>query len=553
MTIAHHAVLALVTDFLASLYERQDLAQHLACYHPDAWVPLGETLTKRGTLDAETYEAALVGLLETARPGAGGIPARFAIAGAGALEVDAHEALLVLPMREITQERQFEAAFLLRSHEGEWKLVGCSVQGPDAPIPTLATIEALIAGELAQAGVLSEPYELLLTPLDLAYRRAYPLEGAPLLTLPETRFTCQNSGECCKPSWDIPVPAATHDALDAAPWEALVPEIPRPFFEFATATNAGEPHRIASHDGACAFHRQNACTLHGTLGYSPIPVCATYPVGFTRTPEGICVWTYFTCPSARANIGEKLEARKADMTLRARMWRHGMLSVPETIALSHRGAEIPYALFAQVESALLDLLGEANRPLFERLQRMLGAGAALCEQAAHGPLTPETAHGTATEAPALTGEAMLASDGLSPYGTALYLVLAKHLPAALDGIAPAERLALPERLRGSEVRFVADEALLTRYVRQVLFRKKYLGEFGLVTHLNTVAWSAALVRDAALALALRDGRALTNDEDVHQAIKAVERSLTNSELLGEGVLRQAEYASLLQDPASGLV
>lgn len=553
MTTAHHAALALVSDFLESLYERQDLAQHLECYHPDAWIPLGDALTKREALDAETYEAALVELLETARPGAGGTPARFSIAGQGTLEADGNEAVLVLPMREVTSDRQFEAAFLLRSHEGEWKLVGCSVQGSNGPSPTLSTVEALIAGELAQAGVLSEPYELLLTPLDLAYRRAYPLEDSRLLTLPETRFTCQNSGECCKPSWDIPVPAATHDALDAAPWEALVPEIPRPFFEFATAMNAGEPHRIASHGGTCAFHRESACTLHRTLGYSPIPVCATYPIGFTRTPEGICVWTYFTCPTARANIGEKLEAREADITVRARMWRHGMLSVPETIALTQDCAEVPYDLYARIESSLLDLLGEANRPLSERLQRILGAGATLCEQAAQGLLTLETASVIAAEAQALSGEPMLASDGLSPYGIALYLVLAKHLPTVLEGLEPTERLTLHERLRTSDVRFVADEDLMTRYVRQVLFRKKYLGEFGLVAHLNTVAWSAALVRDTALALALQDGRALTRDEDVQQAIKAVERSLTNAELLGEGVLRQSEYGPLLQDPTSGLV
>lgn len=551
MIVLDDAAHSLVATFLASLYERQDLAEHLDTYHPDAWVLLGDALAPRADLDPEGYEAALMALLETAQPGAGGTPALFAIAGTGHLESDARGTLLRLPMRDVTGERDFEAAFLLRPFEGALRLVGCTVA---SEATTLSTIEAQIAGDLAQAAILSEDGELLLTPLDLAYRRAYPLPGARLITLPESRFTCQNSGECCQTAWDIPVPEAARSALDAVSWQALDPAIPRPYFELATASNAAEPFRFASHDGACAFHQDRSCTLHRVLGHAPVPVCATYPVGFTRTPEGICVWTYFTCPTSRANLGQRLAEREADMAMRARMWRHAMLSVPEWVGVATGEPEVPYEVYAAVEAVLLDLLADEAMALPERLARLLGVADALRESA--DAVTGEEAAALARDARPLSGAPGLTSDGLSPYGVALYLVLAKHLSEVFEGpapLSPTERLSLPARLQASGIRFEGDAELLTRYVRQVLFRKKYLGELGIVAHLVTVAWSVALVRDASLALAMNAGRAATSEEDLHRALKAVERSLTNSELVATGVLRTAEYGDLVRTPTSGLV
>lgn len=553
MTTSQHAAVALIGEFLASLYQHQDLAAHLETYHPDAWVLLGDAIVRRADLDPERYEAAVVELLETARPGAGGKPALFEALGTKRFEVHGDEALLLLTMQDLSSARPFEAAFKLRVHDGEWRFLGCTVLGEDGPSPTFINFDALNAGELAQAGLVPEPGELLLTPLDLAYRRAYPRAGARLISLPETRFTCQNSGECCKPSWDIPVPDVTRSALESVQWEALAPEIPRPFFEFATAVNAGEPNRIASHEGACSFHRDNTCTLHKVLGYAPVPVCATYPIGFTATPDGVCVWTYFTCPTARSNVGELLADREADIALRARTWRHGMLTVPETLSVSGDETETSFEVYQALEASLLDVLADTTRSLDARLGSMLGAASAVCALAQAGSLTLEAAREAAREARPLTGVPVRASDGLSPYGVALYLVLAKHLPTVFEGrLSSWDRLALHESLRGEGVDFAAEEEGLTRYARQVLFRKKYLGEFGIVAHLNTVAWSVSLVRDAAIAQALHSGRAHTTDQDLERAFKAVERSLTNSELIATGVLRQPEYETLLQSPLAGL-
>lgn len=484
MPIAQSDASTLITRFLESLYERQDLAEHLDCYHPDAWVLLGPNLVHRGELEASTYEGAIAALFAMARPGTK--PARFELLGEGELSAHGTDHLAMLPMRDRNADRTFTAAFHLRREGAALLFQGCVVLTPETPVPTLETIDAAVAAALSQTSLVPDPGEILLTPLDLAYRRAFPVESYRLLALPETRFTCQHSGHCCTPQHDIPVPRAARQAIEGVDWRAIAPSVPLPLFEAATARDATEESRLVDHGGTCGFRQDGGCVLHAAAGYAPLAVCATYPVDFTATPDGICLWTYFTCPTVRANIGEPLLARHEDMSARVRLWRNAMLLVPDEVPLVD-GVPASFHAYATLEEEVLSILARSDRSPRERAVEAVEAARIFARQA-----VPES-----------VGDAL--GDGeVDPLGVALYLVLNKHLPEVFRGplaLGDADRLDLPRRLASSGVRYAYDNELITRYLRQVVYRKKYLPEIGVVGHVTLVAWVEGMVRWAAIAQA----------------------------------------------------
>lgn len=542
----------LIDRFLASLYERQDLHEHLACYHPEAWVLLGASVTRRAELTPEAYEETMGTLFGLALPGAGGPPARFEILEPTGWVEDAAEAMLRLAMRDVTIDRSFEAVFHLRLHQQHWHFAGCTLLDPRGPAPNLATLPAFTAAEVAQVTLVPNPGELLLTPLDLAYRRAFPRETHHLLALPETRFSCQNSGQCCQSTMDIYVPGPARLALEGVDWPRVQPGVGAgPFFQEATASDAAEPHQIANREGGCPFHVGQRCAIHQTVGHAPMPVCAIYPIGFTSTPTGVCLWTYFTCPTVRQNLGDPLLERQADMEARVQLWRHAMVEIPEQVPVADAATTLPYAQYEAFEAALLASLADPERSARERVLRAADAVDRLRGQP---QLTSEHALEWVAAAQLPAGDPLASEDGIEPVGVALYLVLARYLPwvLAAGGFRDADPLRLPAVLAAAPVRYEPDPELLTRYLRQVLFRKRYLAQVGVVGHVHLLCWIEALVRHAAIAQAVAEDRPATNERDLHQAIAAVERTAFNSALLVQGVIARPEFFQVLLAPGGGI-
>jgi hypothetical protein len=523
--------IALVSQFLDSLYERQDLTAHLACYHPDAWVVVGPRLVPRRDLTAESYADAIGALaLEAVRP-PGVRPPRFEVAGSGHLQLADPEAVWTVSMTDRTEGRPFLAAFWLRTDGPGWLLLGCTVLPTPEPLPA-SRIPALVAAELGQVALVPEPGELLLTPLDLAYRRAFPIGDWVLESLPETRFTCEDSGHCCGSHWGIRVPAAARQAWGSLEPRAIAPALPTPLFTLHLAANGEAQDRLAGHGDHCAFHQGDRCTIHTAAGYQPLPVCAAFPIGLTATPEGIALWTSFTCPTARANRGALLTERYDDMVRRLRLNRGSMASVPETVTTGTSAPDWVYSRYRVLEEALLGLLADRSRSPRERVR------GAIAEARRQLDLPVDRA---------ATGRTW---DGYDGRDLATFLVLSNCLPEALQGplavLGDDDKLRLSERLEAAAIDFVGDDELMTRYLRQVLYRKKYLSELGVVGHVAMVGWVEACVRVGAIALAVAEGRATAEPDDVARAVVAVEKAAYHTRIWADKVVSDPELSGLLR-------
>lgn len=542
----------LISTFLSSLYERQDLDEHLNLYHPDAWVLLGETALRRSELTPSHYQALIASLLgRAAAAPASKKPAHFEIVSADAFETSGADGMLTMTLVDTARDHAFTAFFQVRRENEGWKWMGCTMGVPLKP--TFETLAAMVACELAQAPWIPEPHELYLTPIDLAYHRAQPPEDYFLDCLPEARFSCHHSGHCCETRLNIRLPDVARRVLEAVDWKRLDPGIPETLFVIKEDKAEGRGFQMAGRDGDCAFRRKDGCLIHQTVGYMPLAVCMNFPVSFTATPEGVGVSPSFLCPSARANRGELLSDRLPDMSLRARQWRRAMHSVPDAIPLCPGGPVVSFSQYRALEDALLSLLASEAQPHRARVIQAVKTAWRLADKAPDDWSVEAIAELAAQDLgpdpdPATTdGEVSLLSLGF-------YMLLKSYQPAtfAALSVSDAEKLDLPKRLSQSGIQFPGAEDTFTRFLRQVLFRRRHLTDLGILGHVHVLAWAESLVRLMATAIAMVAERPVIEPEDLAAAIEAFELGAYHSRLLELGLWRHENFAAPFLSRGGGM-
>jgi hypothetical protein len=415
-------------------------------------------------------------------------------------------AVVMVDLTEGRSGRACRAAFVV----GRTGITGIVA---DPASPEAAAVEA--AADLAQVPGALDWSMMHLSALHHSFARRCVGLPLPVRALPDQRFTCQGRGECCRVGkWQVPVSdnerLAADDLLTKLHLPALTLREPAETPGFPSPAAMDLRHFLAPDPatGACGLLDEDRhCRLHGRLGWQPIPVCQTYPVFGIATPDSLDVTAYYSCQTVCENTGERLQDQAP--ALQQRFW-------PLQNRLRRIPAHLPMANGLPVTMAWEDYRDIETR-LLAHLADLPAAGAAAL------------ADGSAYLADILEGYSSSAAWSVA----ATLMVLLKPLPPGGDwkggwlGGAYQEAWQAVDR---SDVRYVSDGEMVSRFLRSVLFRKPGLPEAG-VGH----AWGVTLlvqrmvVEDARFR-ALRAGRQATEAADVLAAIRATETLVGHARL-----------------------
>lgn len=186
------------------------------------------------------------------------------------------------------------------------------------------------------------------------------------LSLPETRFACQASGQCCRSYRLGPITVAEQEAIEALPLREAMPDLPASMF-----VTRGDKLYLGTTKGAhCVFQRDNGlCGIHAHFGEAVKPLtCKFYPTGIMSTFAGERLYNNQHCAShfvAQAQGPELIES--------ARLLRPKATGTPtlfHPIVFVRDDTPVDYSYFLYLEAALRGTLG-AGAP-FARLAAALG-------------------------------------------------------------------------------------------------------------------------------------------------------------------------------------
>ena len=206
--------------------------------------------------------------------------------------------------------------------------------------------------------------------LESSYFRRHWRSPVKFSTLPDARFSCQMSTDCCRHDFEITLPPEAQRVVDAMPWESL---------GRADLVGTRLPVRpdgklqLKALNETCRFlGAQSQCLIHQTLGRQPFGPCSVFPFALARTPVGVAVAMSPICGATRRGLGVMLAEREDD--LRERLAQADARR-PEGFRVAP-GADITWEQFRDTEKVLCDILAAQQLPLRRRLYlgtRLLGA------------------------------------------------------------------------------------------------------------------------------------------------------------------------------------
>ncbi len=460
-----------------------DFAALHAAHAPEALLICGNALQRRSELTAAQFVAGWR-RQETLLPHVQAGP-RFELVEALDWQADDEGGCLLAVVSAGESEQLVTAAFRLIGEA--FRVYGACLH--DGPLPEPARLAALCLAELAHWQPHARFPVWPVTGLALAYHRLHGTLDLPLLSLPEARFTCQGRGDCCEVVRILlTTNANTERALKAMPWDAigatgpaLFPapapaQTPPALWQFVFAGDA---------DGECFAKSAAGCSVHHALGWQPIDPCMQYPFIFTPTPDGICVTASFTCQTVAENQGELFSERTDDLRQRLQPVRDHQTVITAPVALVPGGAVVTWAAYRVIENRLLAVLADPNKTVRQNLvfgSRLMMAllrlpaddGRPLERQdvmAAWQGALPPFPDGDPAVADALVQE-MLRSTGVDQ-------------PDALLG---GGRRVAWDASRHRQLGPALDDALLTRYLRTILFRKTGLTVMGVAFLWAMTTW-----------------------------------------------------------------
>lgn len=541
---------SLLEAFFASYTERR-FTDHLACYSPDALVVAGNRIAPRGAMTPAEYQTVMEEGTLT--------PYRL-ISVAPEAYAPTEEDLIVSFKAEDAPDRQFDFLAWLTHEPAGWGLMGI-VPHEDGTLRTWNEFQARVWGELAQ-----RDHKLAYHPIDLIVRRLWPREQPKLIVLPESRFTCQDRGECCHVGrWGVEVFEEAHAALSRVEWdgiltgletETLFREIPsqdphQPRISFAVNSSESCIFHLPVEDGS-----RKICGVHSVLGTPVVQVCETYPFTFTETPDGVCAYTSFVCRSAASNQGQAFTEREANILSRFRRLQGAVPRIEDRVPWSQWSDAIPWTAYRQIEQKLLDILAREDMPHYNRL---IDAYRLMVLLESSREIVQDDDHWIARAwenleaAPPLDLEEPLEShDEMVKLLTMLMLSSKGHIATRIeytqfDADYPTFVANAPELKPDAEG---AD--LLTRFIRRVLFQKRHLGKLGAVFNFQFV-----LLAYRAVSLYARYRKYLANatqvdTEDLYTAIRAHDQVMLHTYAVAdEGFIEHPENSARLRDLSTG--
>jgi hypothetical protein len=206
--------------------------------------------------------------------------------------------------------------------------------------------------------------------LEASYFRQHWRSPVTFSTLPNARFSCQMSTDCCRHDFEITLPPEAQQVVDAMPWERLRPEL----VGTRLPLRPDGKLQLKALNETCRFlGPQSQCLIHQTLGRQPFGPCSVFPFAFARTPDGVAVGMSPICGATRRGLGVALTEREED--LRERLAQAEPRRPEEGFRLAP-GTDIQWEQFRDTEKVLCDILGAQELPLRRRLYvgtRLLGA------------------------------------------------------------------------------------------------------------------------------------------------------------------------------------
>jgi hypothetical protein len=267
---------------------------------------------------------------------------------------------------EAREERPLVAALGLQTHSDVTRVGWCTLAPRlekwsyrDGLLRSISDYGWMRTAEPARARAL----------LDASYFRQHWRSPVKFATLPDARFSCQMSTDCCRHDFEITLPSEAQRLIDAMPWETVRPELGGT----QLPVRPDGKLQLKSLNETCRFlGARSQCLIHQTLGRQPFGPCSVFPFAFAATPEGVAVSMSPICGAARRGVGLGLAAREDD--LRERL-AQAEPRQPEGFRLAP-GMSITWEQFRDTEKALCEILAAPELPLRRRLYlgtRLLGA------------------------------------------------------------------------------------------------------------------------------------------------------------------------------------
>lgn len=347
--------LTLFQDFLAAHADPDGGRRLHALYAEEAPVALEGRLLRRSEADGASVAKAH---RHAGIHGIGRLPVfeRVELLAAD-VEADGSCAVGWFGAMEAGDDRYVTVACGVRLETGHWHIGWCVV----APTRQDWSYHQGLLQTLAEyPWMLSDQPVIPRSSLDASYVRLYRQSDVQLSFLPDARFSCHMTGACCKCDYGIALPMAAQALIDAIPWEKVRPELKGT----QLAVRSDGQLQLKDNHEACRFlDEHDQCLIHKTLGRQPFGPCAVFPFAFAQTPEGVAVSTSLICGSVRNRLGPLLAERQA--TVRERLFLAKVRN-PDGFRLAP-ALEIPWETFCQVETLLVTLLDQSQKPLYRRL------------------------------------------------------------------------------------------------------------------------------------------------------------------------------------------
>lgn len=294
--------------------------------------------------------------------------------------------------------------------------------------------------------------------LDASYFRLYWRPEVKFTALPDARFSCRMSTDCCKHDFEITLPPEAQLLIDAMPWRTLRPELEGTRLPMRPDGKL----QLKSLNETCRFlGARNQCLIHQTLGRQPFGPCSVFPFALAHTPDGVAVSMSPICGTTRLGLGLPLAGREED--LRERL----VQAEPRRADRFHLApaAEISWEQFRDIEKLLCAVLAEEELPM----RRRLYVGARFLGALRNGEPV-DMNHWLAEPPIQITGELREAIRGMLAKVLAWDRATLKALPQTIpEGLASLEML---------------EPAVIGRILRNTLFCKAYSYTFDLTTAYN---------------------------------------------------------------------
>lgn len=333
-----------------------------------------------------------------------------------------------------------------RFDAGTWRLAWLALLPADAN-PDFATGRALAAAVFPfLENVASPPRDWL----DVAYDHHMAPLPPPMAFLPEARFGCAGSTDCCHGAvGQILLPPEAQAFLDALPF----PDVDRRLPVLADGNL-----QLLPLDGTCRLlDDQGRCRVHAWLGSPVFMPCVAYPLRFTTADDRVDVTTMHSCGTVRGNFGPRLTERLPDMQARYAVAGPSFHAKP----LLRHDRPVDWEVYRAVEADLLAALQLTALPLHRRLW----IGARLLAAHQDGTARSFDAFGLEVLEPTNEHEREFAALVVAhPY--AIFAMLDDRLAPGIAGVSRTTRLR--------------DEAAIARWFENIIFAKEFSSKLGLV-------------------------------------------------------------------------